>query len=77
MSEIVVNIVFDDETKVYIATSDDVPGLVAEADTFESLKEKVLYLIPELVKMNNHLIDDAPTVPVELLIRQTQHLAIA
>jgi len=37
---------------VWVATSEDVPGLVAEADTMEELVEKLKVLIPELLEAN-------------------------
>lgn len=48
-----VNIVWDDEASVYIATSDDVPGLVLESGSFDALIEKVRFAIPEILKLNN------------------------
>lgn len=76
MNEIEVNIIFDDCAKVYVATSKDVPGLVAEAPTFEILRDKVLSLIPVLMEANQHLIGAIPTVPVDLLIRQKELVAL-
>ena len=32
---ILVTVMWDDEAEVYVATSDDVPGLVAEARTWD------------------------------------------
>jgi hypothetical protein len=39
---------WDGEARVWVATSEDVPGLVTEADTLEALHDKVLVMIPEL-----------------------------
>ena len=38
-----------------MATSDDVPGLVTEAPSFQSLVAKLEMLIPELLEANNVL----------------------
>ena len=43
---------WDEEARVWVATSDDVPGLATEADTAELLVEKLKSLIPELVDAN-------------------------
>jgi len=47
-----VHVTWDDETKVWVATSEDVPGLATEADTWEALIEKLKVLIPELLEAN-------------------------
>jgi len=43
---------WDDEAQVWVATSDDVPGLVTEAKTTEELKAKLRRMIPELIEEN-------------------------
>ncbi len=45
--------VWDDEAKVLLATSEDVPGLVQESGSFDSLVERVKFAIPELLRLNN------------------------
>lgn len=40
---------WDREAEVWIATSDDVPGLCCEADTFDSLVEEVVSVAPDLL----------------------------
>lgn len=47
---------WDDEAKVWVATSDDVPGLVTEARTLDALVERVHAVAPELLDDNAHLI---------------------
>ena len=59
---------WDDEAEVWVATSDDVPGLVTEADTQEQLIAKLKTLIPELLHANG--IDAGADVPFELLTRR-------
>ena len=53
---IIVHAEWDPEAGVYVATSDDVPGLVAEAATPSALQEKLNVLIPELLELNGVLI---------------------
>ncbi len=43
---------WDDEAAVWIATSQDVPGLVLESGSFDALVERVRIAVPELVNMN-------------------------
>jgi predicted RNase H-like HicB family nuclease len=44
---------WDSEAQVWVAESQDVPGLVTEADTIESLTDKLKEIIPELLYLNN------------------------
>ncbi|MGI8501468.1 MAG: DUF1902 domain-containing protein [Hassallia sp.] len=43
---------WDSEALVWVATSEDVPGLVTEAETIEALTQKLRVMIPELVVLN-------------------------
>lgn len=44
---------WDSEAGVWVATSDDIPGLATEADTVEALINKLEYMIPELFEANS------------------------
>ena len=56
---------WDAEASVWVATSDDVPGLVAEAATPAELQAKLKVLVPELLELNSHLVGGAaPPVSV-------------
>lgn len=46
---------WDGDAEVWIATSDDVPGLVTEAGTFDGLVEKLRVMVPELLEANRIL----------------------
>lgn len=46
---------WDPEAGVFIAWSDDVPGLATGADTFEALVEKLKVVVPELLQENGLL----------------------
>jgi predicted RNase H-like HicB family nuclease len=54
----IVTVEWDDEARVYVATSDDVPGLIAEAPTLDEVRDKVLALVPDLLELNAHLTPD-------------------
>ena len=43
---------WDAEAGVWVATSNDVPGLATEADTVEALVAKLETMIPELLTAN-------------------------
>jgi predicted RNase H-like HicB family nuclease len=43
---------WDDEASVWVAESDDVPGLVTEAETMDHLMERLQIIIPELMELN-------------------------
>ncbi len=47
-----INMNWDEEAKVWIATSDDVPGLVLESGSFDALVERVKIAIPEMMELN-------------------------
>jgi predicted RNase H-like HicB family nuclease len=59
---------WDEEASVWVATSDDVPGLVTEGATMEGLIEKLKVIIPELLEANGVRIDRE--VPFEILTRR-------
>jgi hypothetical protein len=44
---------WDPEAAVWIAESDDVPGLVLESGSFDALVERVRFAVPELLELNN------------------------
>lgn len=46
---------WDAEAAVWVATSDDVPGLATEADTIEALSQKSREMVPDLL-LSNHII---------------------
>ena len=54
---------WDEEASVWVASSDDVPGLATGADTFEQLIEKLKVVIPELLEANGLLPDGTDDVP--------------
>ena len=47
-----INFVWDNEAAVWVATSQDVPGLVLESGSFDALLERVRYAVPELIELN-------------------------
>ena len=47
-----INIIWDNEAAVYVATSEDVPGLVLESGSLDALIERVKTAVPELLELN-------------------------
>lgn len=58
---------WDSEGGVWVAESEDVPGLVAEAESPNALASKLRVLIPELLELNGVLEGDSEAV--EFLVR--------
>ena len=52
MSEVVVNLSWDDDAAVWMATSEDVRGLILESGSFDALIERVKFAAPELMGLN-------------------------
>jgi predicted RNase H-like HicB family nuclease len=46
---------WDSEAGVWVAESDDIPGLVTEAESMNTLLDKVRTLVPELFELNGGL----------------------
>lgn len=47
-----INLIWDNEASVWVATSDDVEGLVLESGSLDALIERVRFAIPELLELN-------------------------
>lgn len=77
MNPILVKAVWDGEAGVWVATSDDVPGLATEAATMSELEARLEVVIPELLRENNVHTWTGPEVPLELLARKNMDLSKA
>jgi predicted RNase H-like HicB family nuclease len=65
---------WDDEASVWVATSDDVPGLVTEAATMERLMEKLRLMVPEMLELNGVLPADAAVLaPFKVIAERLEH----
>ena len=47
-----VDFLWDEEASVWIATSNDISGIVLESGSFDTLVKKVKTAIPELLELN-------------------------
>ena len=59
---------WDDEAGVWVADSDEIPGLVTEAETVEALIAKLKQMIPELLELNG--VPGQGEVAFEVLLRR-------
>jgi hypothetical protein len=71
-SDITINARWDGEASVWIATSDDVPGLVVEADTWPAMIEEVRLVLPELLELSGQRSNK-----LSLTFRAEEHLEVA
>ncbi len=69
---------WDSETQVWVATSENVPGLVTEASTIEILTDKLRLMIPELLVLNKIVpVDYAGTISFELISHRQELIQVA
>ncbi|MGH7768984.1 MAG: DUF1902 domain-containing protein [Candidatus Binatia bacterium] len=75
--QITVRAEWDPEAKVWVATSDDVPGLVTEAESVEALAEELSVMVPELLEANGPLAGNAiREVPINLIAHRKQLISL-
>lgn len=70
--EYIVNLTWDEEACVWIATSEDIPGLVLESGSFDALLERIRFAAPEMLSLNH-----AQTSPIFLTFLSERHERIA
>jgi len=69
---------WDSEAGVWVATSDDVPGLATEAPTVEALAEKLRIVIPELLEANQLLLNgQSQAIEFELTSHRQERVRLA
>ncbi|MCL2827600.1 MAG: DUF1902 domain-containing protein [Oscillospiraceae bacterium] len=73
MAQYIVNLVWDNEAHVWIATSENVPGLVLEHGSCDALIERVRVAIPELIELNAL---DTGDISVEYHTKRRERLAV-
>ena len=69
---ITINARWDPEANVWIATSDDVAGLVVEADIWPVMIEEVRLVLPDLLELSGE-----PADSLSLTFRAEEHLDVA
>ena len=73
MRTLKVQALWDGEAGVWVAESDDVPGLATEAATLEELLAKLVVMVPELLEENGVALE----LPVELRLEATRPLVFS
>ncbi len=69
---------WDAEAQVWVATSEDVPGLVTEASTIELLTQKLRVIIPELIVLNQIVSSDyVGSISFELTSHRQELIKVA
>lgn len=51
--DLTIKMTWDPDACVWVAESDDVPGLVLESGSFDALLERVRFAVPELLSLNH------------------------
>ncbi len=70
--EYTVKLIWDNEASVWVATSDDIPGLALESGSFDALLERVRFAAPELLELNGA----SQPVSLTFLSERRERLAI-
>ena len=60
MAEYLVSLIWDEEAGVWVATSDNIPGLVLESGSLDALIERVRFTAPELLSLNGIVRNEYP-----------------
>jgi hypothetical protein len=63
---------WDREASVWLATSEDVPGLVVEADTWPAMIDEVQLVLPDLLEVSGEKSDK-----LSLTFKAEEHLDLA
>lgn len=71
MSKVVIRATWDEEARVWFATSDDIQGLAVEAENAEKLQQKVIAAVEDLIMLNGNISLPYHQVPIEILSSQS------
>lgn len=73
-----VRAVWDGESRVWYATSEDIPGLAAEAETLDDLILEVHELVPQLLSLNadGAMRDERESVPVHVIAERDERVML-
>ena len=71
--EYIINLMWDNEENVWIATSEDIPGLVLESGSFDALLERVRFAVPELLELNRSV---SPSPILTFMSKRQERIAL-
>ncbi|HXU30756.1 MAG TPA: DUF1902 domain-containing protein [Thermoanaerobaculia bacterium] len=78
MSHYLIEAIWDPEATVWVATSEDVPGLATESASLEALAHKLRTLVPELLEANDVLPrDDSTEISFEIVGHREELIRLA
>ena len=66
--EYIITFTWDEEASVWIATSNDIPGLVLESGSFDALLERTRFAVPELLSLTA-----SDPQPFSLIFKSERH----
>jgi Domain of unknown function (DUF1902) len=75
MNSIIVKAEWDSDAAVWVASSDDVPGLAAEAATLEILRPKVLAMIADLIE-DNGIFVQLSEIPIHIMAHSLDRMTV-
>jgi len=67
---------WDPQANVWVATSDDLPGLVTEAETVETLQQKLAVMVPDLLEANGGVSAEIRSIPMNLIAHREAMISI-
>lgn len=67
--EYIITLIWDNESAVWVATSDDIQGLALESGSIDALIERVRFAVPELLSLNQKL----PSGVISLCFKSERH----
>lgn len=73
MTKFQIHAEWDEEALVWVATSDEVPGLATGAHTLETLIDKLKIVIPELLEENELLPESGLDIEFAVNAERTEH----
>ncbi|MDR3201183.1 MAG: DUF1902 domain-containing protein [Spirochaetales bacterium] len=65
MTEYKISLTWDEEARVWIAESDDIPGLILESGSLDVLIERVRYAAPDLLELSGDMTDISLSLKME------------
>ena len=71
--EYIISLTWDNDAAVWIATSDNVPGLVLESGSYDALIERLRFAVPELLELNH---TDKQPLSLKFLSERHEKVAI-
>jgi hypothetical protein len=73
----VVHLQWDEDARVWTASSDDIPGLVTEAETLDGIHRNVRDLVPDLLAANDVILPEPGHVPLRFVHDEDLEIASA